>query len=104
MLDVQNVADRNAVALRTEDPSVFCGYLPRYIASDVGPLLREISSPDFRITVSAMNSDAPLQFKVLCKIEGSWPSNYRPCSEENFEPILSSDKTDYDRLVPLGID
>lgn len=87
--DVCNEYDRNAVAVRTDDERMLIGYVPRYLARDVWHLLRECD-PDFiRLEVERLNPDAPLQQRLLCRMNACWPDEFRPCSSEDFQPIAS---------------
>jgi len=89
MSDFQNEYDPNAVALRTTDDRYIVGYLPRYICHDFMKLAQECD-PDFmNLTIVRVNSDAPLQFRVLCQLKACWPDNYQPCDHEVFRPIPS---------------
>ncbi|GFK94993.1 hypothetical protein NNJEOMEG_02841 [Fundidesulfovibrio magnetotacticus] len=95
MMDFQNRFDPRAIALRTCDPPVIVGYVPRYLVHDFTNLLRSIKhtpsqliSPS--ITLHQTNPDAPIQFRMLCQISYPWPQDFKPCSGELFEPIASS--------------
>lgn len=88
LLDVQNVADAHAVALRTDEPPVFCGYAPRFVAYDLASLLRNSGEEsNLCISVSRYNADAPLQFRILCKVIADWPLKFSPCSDDDFLPL-----------------
>lgn len=87
MLDVQNSYDSNAVALRTEDDRQIVGYLPRYLAQDFSELASGCGSGFVRFDVKRLNSDAPLQFRVLCDLQACWPAEYVPFQGEAFEPV-----------------
>lgn len=85
-----NPHDRDAVAVLTaETPDgVKIGYVPRYLARDASTLLARIGSEDVHIQVDRINRDAPLQFRVLCRIQAQWPEGFRPCSGDEFESIV----------------
>lgn len=87
MLDVQNDHDRNAVAVRTEADRMFIGYFPRYLAQDVGKLMEGCRVDDIHLSVERVNRDAPLQNRVLCRMNACWPVGFDPCSGEDFRLI-----------------
>jgi len=88
MLDLCNPADPHAVALRTiEGGQVMVGYVPRYLARDVRRIF-EGCHPDFiQIFAQRVNKDAPLQQRLLCRMQACWPDGFQPCSGEEFQPI-----------------
>lgn len=88
MADICNKIDPYAVALRTGDPDRFLvGYVPRYLARDVWNLIGNCH-PDFiSITVQRLNKDAPMQQRLLCRMNACWPEGFEPCSDEAFQPI-----------------
>lgn len=88
MLDLCNEADPQAVALRTQEGErQMLGYVPRYLAQDVRTLCRRCGPESIRIFVHRVNKDAPLQQRLLCKMEACWPADFTPCSGEAFQPI-----------------
>ena len=88
MLDVANRYDAYAVAVRTCDTHERCmiGYVPRYLAQDVWKLVGQCGCAP-QLTVERINSDAPLQQRVLCRMRACWPEGFHPCTGEAFEPI-----------------
>ena len=88
MLDICNPADPNAVALRTtEGEQVMIGYVPRYLAHDAWKIFQECH-PDFiKVFAHRVNKDAPLQQRLLCRMQSCWPEGFQPCSGEAFQPI-----------------
>lgn len=40
-----------------------------------------------QLHVARVNSDAPLQNRVLCRMHACWPDGFEPCSGEDFSPI-----------------
>ncbi len=90
MLDFMNPYDPRAVAVRTCDQQgrLMLGYVPRYLAYDVGELCRTCE-PDFiTLTVERVNADAPLQHRLLCRMSACWPEGFRPCSRAEFQPLV----------------
>ncbi len=88
MLDIANPTDRRAVALRSSiGDRVMIGYVPRYLAQDFWSLM-EGCGPDYvQIFVHRVNRDAPLQQRLLCRVHACWPSDFQPCSGDEFKPI-----------------
>ena len=90
MLDLCNEADPQAVALRTQEGErLLLGYVPRYLAQDVWTLFQGCEPEYIRVYVHRVNKDAPLQQRLLCRMEACWPANFTPCSGEAFQPIPS---------------
>lgn len=88
MLDLCNKADPQAVALRTENGErLMLGYVPRYLAQDVWKIFQGCE-PDFiHVFVHRVNHDAPLQQRLLCRMQACWPHDFKPCSGVEFQPI-----------------
>ena len=83
----ENVYDPRAVAVWTKTSPTQIGYVPRYLAAEVGNLAQGCG-PDFiEVYVARVNRDAPLQNRVLCRMHACWPDAFQPCSGEDFEPI-----------------
>ncbi len=87
MLDFQNEFDYWAIALRTEDPLSIVGYCPRYFTEDIYKLLASCEPSDIVVTVHRVNTDAPQQYKLLCRVVAPWPDGFQPCSGEEYKPI-----------------
>jgi hypothetical protein len=90
LLDVANEHDPCAVAVRTwSAPEMFIvGYVPRYLARDVWELYVQCVPTPPDLQVERINRDAPLQNRVLCRMSACWPEGFRPCSSEQFQPIV----------------
>ncbi len=87
MLDISNPYDRLAVAVRTEDRFMI-GYVPRYLAREV-QMLCVTCHPDFiQLNVERANPGAPMQMRVLCRMNACWPPDFHPCAGEEFRPIV----------------
>ena len=93
LLDVQNPVDSNAVGLMTGAPSWFIGYVPRYLAPDVRALLEAPDRANMVIQVERNNADAPMQNRLLCRIEADWPEEFVPCSHEYFREVAAAKRT-----------
>jgi hypothetical protein len=87
MLDLQNVHDPHAVAVRTEEERTQIGYVPRYLARDVWQLVDECDVNFVKLFVARVNHDAPLQNRVLCRMRACWPDGFKPCGDDDFLPI-----------------
>lgn len=89
MMDVQNHIDSDAIALRSNNPKCFLGYVPRYMTSDIKSLCSLISPKDINVRLIKENREAPVSFRYLCQIEAPWPPQFSPCSTEEFVPLTS---------------
>ncbi|MEW5757187.1 MAG: HIRAN domain-containing protein [Pseudomonadota bacterium] len=87
MPDLQNEFDNMALLLRTGDPITLVGYAPRYFSGEFSRLMQAVGAEKLVATVEKVNVDAPLQYRVLCKIKAPWPTNFQPCQDRFFEPI-----------------
>jgi len=87
MKDLQNPYDVMALLLRTGDPITLVGYAPRYYSAEFTQLIKEIDHDQVKVTVEQVNSDAPIQYRVLCKLASPWPANFSPCTKEEFEVL-----------------
>jgi hypothetical protein len=80
-----NPGDANAVAIFSNNTPL--GYVPRYLASDVKRLIDECPEQEVRIVVQRVNQDAPIQQRLLCRLQACWPTGFQPCEGEQFQPI-----------------
>lgn len=88
-----NQFDRYAVAVWTEGVEHRIGYVPRYLARDIR-LLHGSCGPDFAtLLVERINPGAPLQQRLLCQMKACWPPSFRPCSGEEFQPIVGTPRS-----------
>lgn len=90
MLDTQNDFDANAIALRTGDPAVMIGYIPRFYAKDIGDLIKTDQS-EVNILIERLNISAPIQMRVMCRAEADWPEMFTPCTDDSYTPIGSKE-------------
>jgi hypothetical protein len=93
MKDVQNSFDPSAILMRTADPVANVGYCPQYFSQEFTGLLDVVGCDNVSVTVERVNADAPMQFKLLCKLTAPWPKNFRPCSMDQFQVLASSLKS-----------
>lgn len=90
LFDEMNPHDEYAVAVRTVDDNgrTLLGYVPRYLARDIRDLCRDCLREDTRLTVEKVNTNAPLQQRLLCRLDTCWPEWFQPCEQENFQPLV----------------
>jgi len=89
LLDLQNPYDRNAVALRAMNGErLLLGYVPRYLAQDMAKL--SVSCNFAEVTVQRVNPSAPLQMRVLCRMNACWPDDFEPCDQDAYHPIVEA--------------
>lgn len=89
MLDVQNSIDPLAIAIRTEPP-VIVGYVPSYFTEDIKYLLTHVKSDEVGVQVERVNSEAPIQLRLLCNITAAWPKGFIPCSGPLYEAAVET--------------
>lgn len=89
----ENHVDRFAVAVWTQNGVEHrIGYVPRYLAQDIREL-KEQCSPGFaQLRVQRINPRAPLQQRVLCRMNACWPDGFRPCSSPEFQPLADLER------------
>lgn len=80
-----NAHDPDAVQLFTAD-GVHVGYIPRYLASDAVHLHQHCTY--FRVFVGQVNAEsAPVQQRLLCRVESCWPDGFLPCNLPDYQPV-----------------
>jgi hypothetical protein len=88
MPDPQNKYDKNAVALRVNNPALLIGYCPKYFSKDFFDLS---VNPSCISTINAkvlkVNKNAPLQYRLSIEIIAEWPKGYKLLGQDDFEPI-----------------
>lgn len=87
MQDLQNQHDDMALLLRTDDPVSLVGYAPKYFSAEVSKLLELNSQENVKVSVEQVNPNAPLQYRVLCKLKTHWPASFMPCSNDQFKSL-----------------
>lgn len=90
MKDVQNEADPYALLLRTKDPVSLVGYAPRYYSEDFSILASGDDVKATKVTIERVNLDAPLTYRILCKISAPWPSTFEPCMASKFSSLAKT--------------
>ncbi|HEY1683169.1 MAG TPA: hypothetical protein VGG19_00270 [Tepidisphaeraceae bacterium] len=80
-----NGFDPNAMQLFSQN-NILVGWVPRYLASDAVHLLQ--SCGEFHVYVERVNQEpAPLQQRLLCRLESCWPDGFQPCAQDAYQPI-----------------
>lgn len=87
MQDIQNSSDDMALLLRTGDPVSLVGYVPRYYSAEFTRLISLVGGDATKVTVEKVNPDAPIQYRVLCKLTAPWPKQFQPCQSGSYEVI-----------------
>lgn len=85
--DVQNEKDPFALLLRTKEPVSLAGYAPRYYSEDLSLLASGTEVRAACVTVERVNRDAPLPYRVLCKIDAPWPDSFSACQNSKFTSL-----------------
>jgi hypothetical protein len=93
MKDIQNPQDKLALLLRTAEQypgdMYLVGYCPRYLREDFLTLIDEGSLPV--VSVVRVNlAPAPVQFRVLCRVEMRWPKGFEPFAGYDYQPLVGS--------------
>lgn len=88
-LDKQNEYDPYAVGIRTSDPKNFIGFCPRYLSKTVSKLM-ENDANSLRLEVEILNNEAPLEYRLKCKLMGKIPDNKNIAFhiDDEFLPII----------------
>jgi hypothetical protein len=86
LAEIHNYFDPQAVSLIDRNKFMI-GFVPRYLARDVRRILSDCI-PDFiHVFVERVNKDAPLQQRLLCRMNACWPADFQPCGGDEFRPI-----------------
>lgn len=85
-----NPQDPHAIAVlaATTADGVHIGYVPRYLARDIGQLAQPRGFESIHVTVERINKHAPLQHRVLCRLSAHWPESFHPCTSEEYLPLV----------------
>lgn len=87
MQDLQNLHDPMALLMRTSEPITLAGYAPRYYSAEFTQLIKSTGPDQVNITVEQVNLDAPIQYRVLCKLTSPWPPSFSPCAASEFQSL-----------------
>lgn len=89
MRDVQNAIDASALLLRTGEPVSIVGYTPAYFSSEFAAILDANGPGALSVSVERVNLEAPMQYRILCRLVTRWPDNFAPFSSEEFQDYSS---------------
>ncbi len=87
MRDDQNGRDPLALLMRTGDPIRLAGYVPRYYTDDVRRLEATVGPQPVEVYVEAVNRDAPLQYRLRCRLTAPWPEGFVVCEAPEFQAL-----------------
>ena len=87
MKDLQNPHDPMALLMRTDDPVSLVGYAPKYFSAEFTDLIDKVSPDKVEVSVEQVNLDAPIQYRVLCRLRAPWPDGFSPCSLGPFKAL-----------------
>ncbi|WP_295435495.1 HIRAN domain-containing protein [uncultured Thiodictyon sp.] len=85
--DFQNPSDPSALLVRTGEPLSIVGYCPRFYSAEFSKLIDLVGGDRVVVAVSAVNLDAPLQFRLRCRLTAPWPAGFTACSQDAFQPL-----------------
>lgn len=92
LLDVQNCADTNAVALKCPTDNVIIGYVPAFYARDLKIIFsNEDCARRAEILVSKNNRDAPDQLKLMCELVTPVPAGFVSLDTQEHTPNVRPD-------------
>ena len=92
LLDVQNCADSNAVALKCPNDNVIIGYVPAFYARDLKFIFsNEECAKRAEILVSRNNKDAPDQLRLMCELVTPVPVGFIPLDTQEHLPNVRPD-------------
>ena len=80
--DRDNQHDDCAIAIQTG--ALRIGFVPRFLSCDIGGLLE---ASDAVLSVEAVNADAPLSHRLLCRFSAPWPHGFEPFKREEFKAL-----------------
>jgi hypothetical protein len=99
--DVQNDRDAMALMMRTGEPVRLVGYVPRYYANDLVRLLDSTDAQAVEVYVDAVNRDAPMQYRLRCRLTAPWPVGFVPCAAPEFQALSAEG---YSAPLQFGIE
>jgi hypothetical protein len=76
-----------ALLLCTGDPITLVGYAPRYYSGEFTQVINATSPEEVKVTVEQVNRDAPIQYRVLCRLVSPWPASFTPCANDEFRAL-----------------
>jgi len=90
MQDIQNEYDPLALVLRTDEPPEMVGYCPAFFVKDFNKLIQLNDKENVKVTIEKVNPEAPIQYRLLCKLTTSWPEGFLPFDDEEYSLVEKS--------------
>jgi hypothetical protein len=98
--DVQNDVDAMALMMRTGEPVRLVGYVPRYYSTDVARLLDMAGPNAVTAYVDGVNRDAPLRYRLRCRLTAPWPEGFVACEAPEFQPLSTQSNDGASQFSP----
>lgn len=97
--DTGNSVDPWAIKLISSRAGNWLGYMPSYLLDDAH-VLKDTCGP-LRIYVDRINPpSAPIQQRILCRVESCWPEGFVPYSSMRYQPL----STDAALILPPNLE
>lgn len=75
-LDKQNIFDKDAVLIRTDNPKHLIGYVPKFLSSCIAKIISNEEN-SINAIIKNISKDAPLAYLLRCEISGLISKNTR---------------------------
>ena len=84
--ETDNPVNPSAIKLLSGRRGYWTGYMPSYLLDDAHHLGHRCD--DIRIYVDRINAPtAPIQQRILCRVESCWPEGFVPYSSTRYQPL-----------------
>ncbi|CAN7472971.1 hypothetical protein LJR159_003035 [Pseudomonas brassicacearum] len=94
VIEEQNQADSNAVAIIHSPSGHRLGYYPHYLNEDLIRVNRMLGFHDSRLAtlvpVLKVNLSAPEQYRLFCESITPWPDGFIPFQSEKYQPLSAT--------------
>lgn len=84
--ELHNQFDPQAVSLIDRNKFMI-GFVPRYLARDIRRIMSDCKPDYIHVFFERVNKDAPMQQRLLCRMQACWPPGFQPCEGDEFRPI-----------------
>jgi hypothetical protein len=91
--DIQNAFDPSALLMRTGEPVSVVGYAPAYFSAEFEKIIERNGPGAVRVNVERVNPDAPMQYRLLCRLVTRWPEGFSPFLGDDFQDYMSDKKS-----------
>lgn len=95
VIEDQNRADSNAIAITNPTSGQRLGYYPRYLNEDLIRVNRLLGVTDSelvtQIPVLKVNLSAPEQYRVFCESVTPWPDGFLPFQSDKYKSLAPSE-------------